>query len=56
MISRWSIASTPCVSSGGRGNRIWGARTMSSDPEWKYVNVRQLFIYLERSLDKGIVL
>jgi phage tail sheath protein FI len=24
----------------GRGNRVWGARTLSSDPEWKYVNVR----------------
>lgn len=37
----------------GRGNRVWGARTLSSDPEWKYVNVRRLFIYLEHSLDKG---
>lgn len=37
----------------GRGNRVWGARTISSDPEWKYVNVRRLFIYLEHSLDKG---
>lgn len=37
----------------GRGNRIWGARTMSSDPEWKYVNVRRLFIYVEHSLDKA---
>jgi len=37
----------------GRSNRIWGARTMSSDPEWKYVNVRRLFIYLEHSIDKS---
>lgn len=37
----------------GRGNRVWGARTMSSDPEWKYVNVRRLFIYMEHSLDKA---
>lgn len=37
----------------GRGYRVWGARTMSSDPEWKYVNVRRLFIYLEHSIDKG---
>ncbi len=37
----------------GRGNRVWGARTLSSDPEWKYVNVRRLFIYLEHSIDKG---
>jgi uncharacterized protein len=37
----------------GRGSRVWGARTMSSDPEWKYVNVRRLFIYLEHSIDKA---
>jgi len=37
----------------GRGNRVWGARTMSSDPEWKYVNVRRLFLYLEHSIDKA---
>lgn len=37
----------------GRGNRVWGARTISSDPEWKYVNVRRLFIYIEHSVDKG---
>jgi uncharacterized protein len=36
-----------------RGNRVWGARTLSSDPEWKYVNVRRLFVYIEHSLDKG---
>jgi phage tail sheath protein FI len=34
----------------GRGNRVWGARTMSSDPEWKYLNVRRLFIFLEHSI------
>ncbi len=37
----------------GRSNRVWGARTMSSDPEWKYVNVRRLFIYLEHSIEKS---
>ncbi len=37
----------------GRGSRVWGARTISSDPEWKYVNVRRLFIYIEHSMDKG---
>jgi Bacteriophage tail sheath protein len=35
----------------GRGNRVWGARTLSSDPEWLYVNVRRLFIFLEHSID-----
>jgi hypothetical protein len=37
----------------GRGYRVWGARTMSSDPEWKYVNVRRYVSYLERSIDLG---
>lgn len=37
----------------GRARRVWGARTMSSDPEWKYVNVRRLFIYLEHSIEKS---
>ena len=37
----------------GRGYRLWGARTMTSDPEWKYVNLRRYFAYLERSIDKG---
>jgi phage tail sheath protein FI len=37
----------------GRGIRLWGARTMSSDPEWRYVNVRRLFLYLEESIDEA---
>jgi uncharacterized protein len=37
----------------GRGLLLWGARTLSSDPEWKYVNVRRLMIYLEQSIKKG---
>jgi Bacteriophage tail sheath protein len=36
-----------------RGLRVWGARTASSDPEWKYVSVRRYFNYLERSIDVG---
>lgn len=34
----------------GQGIRVWGARTCSSDGNWKYVNVRRLFIYLEESI------
>ncbi|MGW5647449.1 phage tail sheath family protein [Saccharopolyspora sp. NPDC003752] len=34
----------------GRGIRIWGARTLSSDPAWRYLNVRRLFNYLEESI------
>jgi phage tail sheath protein FI len=37
----------------GRGYRLWGARTISSDAEWKYVNLRRYFIYLEKSIEKG---
>ncbi|WP_293387575.1 phage tail sheath subtilisin-like domain-containing protein [Nevskia sp.] len=37
----------------GRGYRVWGARTLGSDPEWKYVNLRRLFIYLEHSIEKS---
>ena len=37
----------------GRGFRLWGARTISSDPEWKYVSVRRYFAYLEHSIDRG---
>lgn len=34
----------------GRGIRVWGARTTSSDGSWKYINVRRLFIYIEESI------
>jgi phage tail sheath protein FI len=36
-----------------RGNRVWGARTLSSDGSWKYINVRRLFIFVEESIDEG---
>ena len=38
----------------GRGILIWGARTLSSDPEWRYVSVRRYFIFLERSIEAGL--
>jgi phage tail sheath protein FI len=37
----------------GQGIRIWGARTLSSDPEWRYLNVRRLFNYIEKSILGG---
>jgi phage tail sheath protein FI len=37
----------------GRGNRVWGARVVTSDAAWKYINVRRLFIYVEQSIDVG---
>jgi phage tail sheath protein FI len=37
----------------GRGYRLWGGRTISSDPEWKYVSLRRYFAFLEHSIDRG---
>ena len=37
----------------GRGYRLWGARTASSDPEWKYIGPRRYFLYLEHSIDRS---
>jgi phage tail sheath protein FI len=37
----------------GRGLRVWGARTLSSDPAWRYINVRRLFNYVEKSIERG---
>ncbi|MDE1670440.1 MULTISPECIES: phage tail sheath family protein [Nocardia] len=37
----------------GRGIRVWGARTLASDPSWRYLNVRRLFNYLEESILNG---
>ena len=36
-----------------RGLLVWGARTLSADPLWKYVNVRRLFIFIEASIYRG---
>lgn len=36
-----------------RGLRVWGARAITSDPAWRYINVRRLFNYIERSLEIG---
>lgn len=37
----------------GRGIRVWGARTTSRNPLWKYINVRRLFLFLEESIDES---
>ena len=37
----------------GGGIRIWGARTLSSDPSWRYINVRRLFIMVETSIERA---
>jgi phage tail sheath protein FI len=38
---------------GTRGIRVWGARTLSSDSAWKYINVRRFFNYVEDSIQHG---
>lgn len=38
---------------GDRGIRVWGARTISSDPSWRYINVRRLFLMVEQSIEIG---
>lgn len=37
----------------GRGIRVWGGRTLSSDPSWRYINVRRLFNMIEESIERG---
>jgi phage tail sheath protein FI len=37
----------------GRGLRIFGARTLSSDPDWRFVNVRRLLLMLEKAIRVG---
>ncbi|MBN2003723.1 MAG: phage tail sheath family protein [Anaerolineae bacterium] len=37
----------------GRGIRVWGARTLSSNPSWRYINVRRLFNMVEKSIEGG---
>jgi len=37
----------------GRGILVWGARTCIVDPLWKYINIRRLFIYIEKSMERG---
>ena len=38
----------------GRGPIVWGARTMSRDPMWKYINVRRVFIFVEKSVKRSM--
>jgi uncharacterized protein len=38
----------------GRGIRIWGARTLSRDPAWTYINVRRLFLTVGRWIERNM--
>jgi phage tail sheath protein FI len=37
----------------GRGIRVWGARNATDDTQWRYVNVRRLFLFLENSIERS---
>ena len=37
----------------GMGIRVWGARTLTSNPAWRYLNVRRLFNFVEKSIEGG---
>ncbi|NER93787.1 MAG: phage tail sheath family protein [Symploca sp. SIO1B1] len=38
----------------GRGIRVWGARTVSLEPEWQFVNVRRLFLTFRRWVEQNL--
>lgn len=44
-----------CIRDMNGNIRVWGARTIGGDKngEWKYINVRRLFLYLRESIDEG---
>ncbi len=48
-----SVGINPIIST-PTGFCIWGARTLSQDPEWKYLNIRRQQIYIEQSIRKGL--
>jgi uncharacterized protein len=37
----------------GRGIRLWGTRTLSRDPNWRYINVRRLFLTVGRAIERN---
>lgn len=37
----------------GRGIRVYGARTISSNPDWRYINVRRLMSMIEEAVDES---
>ena len=44
-----------CIRNMNGNVTVWGARTVGGDKngEWKYVNVRRLFLFLRESIDEG---
>ncbi len=37
----------------GQGALVWGARTLTTTVQWRYINVRRLLLYIEESLKEG---
>ena len=46
-------AGVNCIRSLSEGILVWGARTVASDAEWRYVPVRRLFCMIEKSIEQG---
>jgi phage tail sheath protein FI len=40
----------PLISSTQTGLAVWGVRTISNVPDWRYINARRLFMFLEKSV------
>lgn len=38
----------------GQGLRLWGWRTLSNDPAWRYLNLRRSVLFLQRSIERGL--
>lgn len=52
MATLYAVGANPLRSFPTRGIRVWGARTLSQEPAWQYVNVRRLFLTLTRWLTR----
>ena len=40
----------PLIASTQTGLAVWGVRTISNVPDWRYINARRLFMFLEKSI------
>jgi hypothetical protein len=40
----------PFISSAQTGNAVWGVRTIALDSQWRYINARRLFMFVEKSI------
>lgn len=42
-----------CIREFANGPTVWGARTRSQDPQWRYINVRRLYLNIRETLQDG---